>query len=201
MLPNSNTRALLRNHLPLAHHYWSLLVKPGDTVIDATCGNGHDTLFMAQLAITENSGAVYGFDIQAEAIANTRLLVESNLLPKCVNRINLLQRSHNTFPDEILPKSVKLIAYNLGYLPGGDKSITTLTESSLESIKKAQELLCDDGMICVTCYPGHPEGKIEEAAIFKYASSLNPRAWTCVQHHWINRQQSPRLLMIGRILQ
>ena len=193
-------QVLLRTHLTVAHYYWKLLVKPGDTVIDATCGNGHDTLYLAQLALTENSGEVFGFDIQAEAIEKTRLHLQTNLSEPLCNRITLFHQSHRHFPKEILPKSVKLIVYNLGYLPGGDKAITTLTESSLESIKHAQELLCDDGMISVTCYPGHPEGKIEEEAIFKYASSLNPRAWTCVQHHWVNRQQSPRLLIIGRTL-
>jgi tRNA G37 N-methylase Trm5 len=194
-------QALLRTHLTVAHHYWKLLVKPGDTVIDATCGNGHDALYMAQLALMENSGAVFGFDIQAEAIEKTRLHLQANLPEAFFNRVTLFHRSHNSFPEEILPKSVKLIVYNLGYLPGGDKTITTLTESSLESIKQAQELLSEDGVISVTCYPGHPEGKIEEEAIFKYASSLNPRAWTCVQHNWINRQQAPRLLMLCRSLQ
>lgn len=188
---------LLRSHLTVAHYYWKAIVMPGDTVIDATCGNGQDTLYMAKLALTADSGAVFGLDIQSQAIEKTRLLLEANLSSSYCNRILLFQRSHITFPKEILPKSVKLIAYNLGYLPGGDKSLTTMAESTVRSLMHAQELLKEDGIISVTCYPGHPQGKIEEEAIMKYVSSLAPRSWTCTHLSWINRQHAPSLLFIG----
>src|SRR2546423_751462 len=94
---------LLRSHLTMAHHYWKALVMPGDTVIDATCGNGLDTLCMAKLALTAESGAVFGFDIQSQAIEKTRLLLQANLSASYCDRITLLKMSHISFPKEILP--------------------------------------------------------------------------------------------------
>lgn len=195
-MPLHPSHSLLRSHLTLSHHFWHTIVTPGDTVIDATCGNGHDTLCMAKLALTGDSGSVFALDIQPEAIEKTKLLLQTNLSEDLYNKISLLQSSHRRFPKEILPKSVKLIAYNLGYLPGGDKTLTTMAESTLESLYNALELISPEGMISITCYPGHPQGKIEEDAIIKYAASLDPRAWNCIHHRWINRLQSPNLIII-----
>lgn len=194
--PSHPPHPFLRSHLTLAHHFWETIVIPGDTVIDATCGNGHDTLCLAKLALTEDSGTVFAFDIQSKAIEKTKLLLQTNLSKDLTNRISLLQSSHKSFPKEILPKSVKLIAYNLGYLPGGDKKLTTMAESTLESLHSALKLISPEGMISITCYPGHSQGKIEEDAIIKYAASLDPRAWNCIHHRWINRPQSPNLMLI-----
>src|SRR5271155_2432847 len=102
---------IFQSPISLAHHYWTLLVKPGDLLIDATCGNGHDTLFLAHL----KPRLLYGFDIQKEAIhATHRRLGERD-------DIRLIQDCHSRFPAEISPQSVSLIVYNLGYLPGADK--------------------------------------------------------------------------------
>jgi len=64
-----------------------MFVKEGDTVVDATCGNGNDTAFLASL-VGEN-GRVFGFDIQDKAIANTtKKLTDLNL----IDRVTLIKR-------------------------------------------------------------------------------------------------------------
>ena len=78
------------------------------------------------------------------------------------DKIKLIHSSHTTFPEEIKSGTVRLIVYNLGYLPGSDKALTTKVETTLESINHAQRLIMEGGVISVTCYPGHPEGKKEE---------------------------------------
>lgn len=184
------------NHLSFAHECWSQQVAPGDLVIDATCGNGHDTLFLAKIALTKDSGTLFSLDIQPEAIESAKGLLNDGLDASLMERVRFVLGSHETFPQEIVPGTIQLIVYNLGYLPGGDKAKTTMTDSTLKSIRHAQLLVKKGGMISITCYPGHEEGKKEEEAIIDMCSQLNPRQWTCCHHRWINRKSAPSLLII-----
>lgn len=186
---------LFQSHLDLAHQYWRRLVQPGDFVIDATVGNGRDTLFLCQLALLENQGMVWGFDIQAIALEKAHRLIKESLPEPLVSRVKLFQQSHSQFPKEIPPHSVKLIAYNLGYLPGGNKGITTIVQTTLASLEDAKKLIMPGGAISITCYPGHPEGKQEEEALINYMRSLSPQSWNCCYHQWLNRAESPSLLL------
>lgn len=172
----------------MAHGYWKAIVQPSDTVIDATCGNGHDTLFLSQLA---SEGRVIAIDIQATAIENTRKLLAGR-------HVELIHGSHATFPDDIALGSVRLIVHNLGYLPGGDKQITTRVETTLASVTAAQRLLMPQGVLSITCYPGHPQGLVEEEALIAWAAGLNAKEWSCCHHRWLNRRSAPSLLLIQK---
>ncbi len=189
---------LFQSHLDLAHQYWETLVKKGDCVIDATCGNGHDSLFLAKLALCPKSGHLYALDKQKAAIESSKENLANHLDPRVYQRIAFAEGCHSTFPNEIQPHSVKLIVYNLGYLPGGDKSKTTKLDSSLVSIRNAQKLIANGGAISITCYPGHPEGKVEEDALLEYSQSLDPKQWSCCHHRWTNRKNAPSLLLIQK---
>ena len=59
---------------------WRHLVQKGDTVVDATCGNGFDTLKMLKLVADDSGkGCVYAMDIQKDALDNTSSLLEESL--------------------------------------------------------------------------------------------------------------------------
>ncbi len=180
------TFPLFKSHLDLAHHYWKQLVQPGDVVVDATCGNGQDTLFLASL----QPGCLYALDIQEDALANTKALLGA------VTQVVFHRGCHSQFPEEIRPQTVKLFVYNLGYLPGGDKTLTTLSETTLLSLKRALDLVMPGGAISVTCYPGHPEGALEESKILEWVQGLDRRVWSCCHHRWCNRAKAPSLLLI-----
>lgn len=182
------------SHLDLAHGLWAKVVSPGDILIDATCGNGHDTCFLVQLKAQK----VYSIDIQSKALAEAERMAKEYLSEPEQAAIQWILGSHEVFPAEISPASVKLIVYNLGYLPGGDKSLVTRTETTLKSLQKAQDLIMQGGCISITCYPGHAEGACEEKVLLDYASALNPKEWSCCHHRWLNRQHAPSLLFIQR---
>jgi len=189
---------LFQSHLDLAHRYWSELIETGDRVIDATCGRGHDTLKLCQLALSLDKGQVYAFDIQRQAIDSTSRLLEDYLPIELKSHVEIRQWCHSAFPDDILPETIKLIVYNLGYLPGGDKGWTTEAATTLQSLRQAQELLQNGGVISMTCYPGHMEGAREEEAIMAYATHLPPKKWSCCRHVWLNREAGPSLLLIQK---
>jgi len=174
-------------HLEFAKKTWKDFLRCSDSAVDATCGRGRDTLFLCQIA-----AQVYAFDIQPEALAQTRSLLEKQGL---ADKVALFQQSHAVFP--LFPSSPRLFVYNLGYLPRGDKTITTQTSSTLQSVASALtwvQKTC--GALSIMCYPGHPEGAIEKAALLEWASSLCSDQWLVRRHHWTHRAQAPSLLWI-----
>ncbi len=141
-----------------------LNVKANDYVIDATVGNGNDTLFLAKLV---PEGKVFGFDIQKEAIENTKIKVAN------FSNVYLYLKSHEYLNEINIDHKVKLIVFNLGYLPGNNKKITTQWKSTLKALEKGLNLLSDDGLILVVVYPGHEEGLKESKKISQYLESNN----------------------------
>lgn len=191
---------LFQSHLDLAHCYWSQIVKLGDIVIDATCGNGYDTLKLCELALSKDKGKVFSIDIQEEALRTATEQIHLHLRDELKDRLIFGKRCHSSFPDEIQPLSVKLIVYNLGYLPGGDKTKTTEISTTLRSLQEAQKLIQPGGAISVTCYCGHEEGAKEQEGILTYLTELQPKEWNCCQHLWLNRQKAPSLLLIQKAI-
>lgn len=190
---------LFQSHLDLAHAYWKQLLVPGDYVIDATAGNGHDTLFLAQCVLTDNgSGFVTAIDKQSEAVFATKQLLQKHLSAEQYRHISLLQQCHSIFPEQITPQSIKLIVYNLGYLPGGNKAMTTACETTKQSLSHALTLIQPGGAISITCYPGHSEGKKEEELLIEHLSHLDKTEWNCCHHRFLNRQEAPSLLLLQR---
>ncbi len=195
------TFSLFHSHLDLAHDLWKKIIQAGDIVIDATCGNGYDTLFLAQHAILEGKiGNLIAIDKQAQAIETTKQRLEAAIPQEHLTSIRLLNQCHSSFPADLNPASVTLIVYNLGYLPGGDKALTTLRNTTQQSLTHALLLLRPGGMLSVTCYPGHPEGKEEEETVLRFASQLASHEWSCCHHRWLNRPAAPSLLIIQKAL-
>lgn len=154
-----------RPHLELAHRLWSELLLPTDTAIDATCGNGKDSLMLAQLL---PQGRVLALDIQERAILHSKEVLTGH------PQVEFYLQSHVDFP---IGGGVKLIVYNLGYLPGSDKTVTTLTETTLQSVEKACHLVQKGGAVSIMCYPGHPEGAREEEALIKVMKNVQHYRW------------------------
>lgn len=192
---------LFQTHLDLVYRYWTQLVLQGDIIVDATCGNGQDTLRLAKLALAESTGKIYAIDIQQKAINLTSKYLKEHLSPEQFSNIIFQTGCHSQFPIEIEPQSVKLIVYNLGYLPGGgNKELTTLTSTTLQSIQQALLLLVSGGAMTITCYPGHEEGELEEGAVLHFLRQLAPEEWNICHHRWINRKKAPSLIVIQKKL-
>ena len=134
------------------------VVRPGETVIDATAGNGHDTCFLAEAV--GHDGRVFAFDVQNDALQRT----SARLADVGYANVTLLQRSHAEVKaalPEVDHGSVAAVMFNLGYLPGGDHAVTTRTESSLTAISTALSLVRAGGIVTVLAYPGHAGGDDE----------------------------------------
>lgn len=168
-------------------------VIPGDTCVDATVGNGNDTVFLAELV--GKSGRVYGFDIQATAIEITRKkLAESCLL----DRVLLIHDSHAYMEKYIKPNAVKAVMFNLGYLPGSDHSLITKPESTLRAVASSLNLIKEDGLITIVCYRGHHGASSEFECLNDFLSKLNPIFYQVIRLDLINRLKPPPVLYVVR---
>jgi len=158
----------------ISHVWLSSHLRSGDHVVDATCGNGNDTLLLAGLV--GKNGRVWAFDIQEEAIRKTELLLENSGIS---DRVRLINSGHEKLSEHI-SFPVSAFVFNLGYLPGGSRNIITKPETTLSALSQATELLLPGGIIAVTLYPGHSGGDSEASAVNEWASSTSPQnihAW------------------------
>lgn len=166
----------------MAHFFWKHTLLPGDTVIDATCGQGKDSLVLARLvsnSIENKFGKFVGFDIQKSAIDATRTRLSENGID--LNRVKLYQEGHERIADLSRTdkewfENVKLVSFNLGYLPGGDKSIITKVDTTILAVEGASKIIVPGGVISIVQYP-HEEGAKEALALRDWYKSLDRSEW------------------------
>ena len=183
--------------LEMAHWIVKQNLSPGATVIDATLGNGHDALFLADLVGPE--GLVYGFDVQAVAVEkSTEKMQQAGMRSfqfHCVGHEFMLE----TIPEELRGK-IGAVMFNLGYLPSADKSVISLAQTTLQAIAAAQQLLQPKGVMTIMCYPGHDGGDDEAEAVTQYMSGLDRKDWRVVTYQFINAPNAPAFLIAAEKL-
>ena len=147
------------------HQRLAEIIEPGDLCLDTTAGNGFDTLFLAQRA--GDAGTVHAMDVQKNALRSTeRLLEQSDVRERVTTHLTCHSKMETVLPGNAKGR-IRAITFNLGYLPKGDKSITTRKETTLPAVRNAYDWLAGNGVLSVLCYRGHPGGKAEEEGIRK----------------------------------
>lgn len=192
-MENRDGRFELRNARHLAADYVTRAVRPGDTVVDATMGNGKDTLFLCGLV--GEGGHVYAFDVQEEAVARTRERIDA---AGYAPRATLLLAGHETMAERV-KGPVQAVMFNLGWLPGALHAVTTKTETTLAAVRAATELIVPGGIVTVCVYPGHEEGARELETLDAFAAGLDVRRFNVLHHRFVNASmQTPQLILIQK---
>ena len=175
----------LTNMLGFAKRLLDISIRENGVYADFTMGKGGDILYIKKAC---PSAKIYAFDIQAQAVEATRRRLEAE---GCLDgHIMLVNDSHANFREYISERLDGAI-FNLGYLPGGDKSLTTLTDSTLACLNGALEILKPGGVIVVSVYPGHEEGAREGEKILEFAGNLERKNFDCLYHRLINIAEAP----------
>ena len=166
---------------------------PGAAAVDATMGNGRDTLWLCGL-VGEN-GRVYAFDVQPEAVNRTReRLLEAGML----QRATLFCEGHERMA-EFIPEAVDVVMFNLGWLPGALHAVTTRAETTLRAVDAAFALLKPDGLMTICVYPGHAEGMRELDALLEWAGGLDPKQFDALIKCYLNQPNDPpRMIAVKR---
>lgn len=177
--------------LPFAKTLLESAINPEDTVIDATAGNGHDTVFLGELATT-----VHTFDVQEQAIQSTYLKVQEAGL--C--NVKLHHTGHENVLD-LVQEEIGAAIFNLGYLPGGDHSITTQGPTTWRAVQGMLKLLKVHGLVVLVIYHGHDQGKVERHYIEERVEELDSRAYQVLKYQFVNRPTSPYILCIEKLFE
>lgn len=174
------------NTLGVVHEFLRRSVKPGALCIDATAGKGRDTVLLCRLA--GRSGRVLAFDIQPQAIAATRALLEKEGLAAQV-----IQDSHANMARYAEAETVDCVVFNFGRLPGGDPHIFTRADSSLAAIDAGVGLLKPGGVMAIALYYGGENGYTERDAVLAHLKTLDDKRFTVLACDWANRKNDPPL--------
>lgn len=167
-------------------HFIREHVQVGDFCIDATAGNGFDTLLLAELC--GERGRVLGFDIQETAIAHTR----ERLLRECpFQNWELALDSHEHMDSYAAPESASCIVFNFGYLPGGSHALSTQAASSIRALRVSLSLLKKGGILSLCIYSGGDTGFEERDAVLDWLLHLDSRKYLVIKSEYYNRPNHP----------
>jgi SAM-dependent methyltransferase len=184
----------LRGAVPLCHYFLRERVRPGDRVVDATCGNGQDTLLLAELV--GERGRVFALDIQEEALARTaRRLAEAGV----AERVELLCAGHERL-GSLVSGPLRAVIFNLGYLPAGDRRIRTGEVTTLPALAQAAELLVPGGVLLLAVYTGHDGGGEEWQAVQEWCAGLEPKFFNAWHARQLNRSEvAPFVVVVEKV--
>lgn len=180
----------IKKPLLMAREYIASCVSGGDFVVDATAGNGRDTLFLAQMV--GNGGKVFSFDLQKEALTRTQKLLEDEGL---LHRVRLIHSGHEHMGN-YLDKDISAAMFNLGYLPGGEHSIVTRPETTIAALERVLQRLREGGLVTLVIYCGHEGGRAEKEALSSFGTRLKQQDFTVLYYDIINQVHSPPSLMV-----
>ena len=166
---------------------------PGAVAVDATMGNGQDTLWLCERV--GDNGRVYAFDVQQEAVQRTRERLESAGMS---GRATLYCMGHERMAEAVC-EPVDAVMFNLGWLPGAAHGVTTQVETTLRAVDAALSLLKPDGLMTVCVYPGHDEGARELEALLRWAEGLDPKRFDALVKCYLNQPNDPpRMIAVKR---
>ncbi len=172
------------------HYVLKSRINEGDTVIDATMGNGNDTLFLAELVGPK--GNIFSFDIQQLAIDRTGNRIANSKFNDY--RIKLIKDSHENIENYGVG-TLDAAMFNLGYLPRGDHSITTEPDSTIGGIKSVLKLLKSRGIMSIVIYHGHKEGVREKLRVLNFLEGLSSRDFVVMDCSYINQESNPPIIV------
>lgn len=164
----------------------------GAVAVDATMGNGHDTQWLCELA--GETGRVYAFDVQSEAVERTRERLREAGVEQ---RACLLCTGHEHM-GECVPEKADAIVFNLGWLPGAEHGVTTQTPTTLQAVNAALDVLKEDGLMTICIYPGHEEGTRELHALLEWASGLDDKRYDAMLKIYVNQPNDPPQMLAIR---
>lgn len=194
-MPTSDTSSMFPPRpTALAQDILRAQIHQGDWVIDATAGNGHDTLFLANCV--GSRGRVLAFDVQMSAIESAR---EKVTLAGCDGQVEFFHECHSMMDRYAEVGTISAILFNLGYLPGEGHDLTTLSITTLAALDVTAKVLKPGGVLSVVCYPGHPAGEVEADIVETWMTEQAAKGWWIAKYGAIGTRRPAPFLLLGKV--
>ncbi|RPF50252.1 class I SAM-dependent methyltransferase [Aquisalibacillus elongatus] len=174
----------MKQIIPFAHDLLAQSITTGSTVVDATLGNGHDSLYLNELVGPE--GKVIAFDVQDEALQSSKSLFEQH----GIKQVEMHLKGHENAPSILDDKGIHeidAVIFNLGFLPGSDHQVTTSGDTTIQAINGLFPILKSGGYIVIVVYPGHEEGQAEKNDLMNYLKTFPANKGDIAQYKMVNR--------------
>ena len=175
----------MKQPIQLSHDFLSEVLDSESIAVDATMGNGHDTVFLASLA-----KEVYAFDIQEQALQKTQEKLDAAGL----DNVHLILDGHEHVDNYV--QTIRAAIFNLGYLPSADKSLVTKPNTTLEALNKILSRLEVGGRVSIMVYYGHEGGELEKNQVLAYVGSLPQKKYTVMAYRTLNQVHTPPFLIM-----
>lgn len=179
------TDEIINNPVKLSHYLIENRVENNIRACDMTAGNGNDSKFILD---KKNPKILYAFDIQKLSQERCEKLIGQR------DNFKFILDDHKNI-EKYIGEKIDLFIYNLGFLPKGDKSITTNYKSVIQSLKSCLDLLNENGLILITFYPGHEEGKNEEKYVGEFLKNLDQKTFQVIKYNFYNQINNPPFLI------
>lgn len=179
------TDEIINNPVKLSHYLIEHRVENNIRACDMTAGNGKDSKFILD---NKNPNILYAFDIQKLSQERCKKLIGQK------KNFKFILDDHKNI-EKYIEEKIDLFIYNLGFLPKGDKSITTNYKSVIQSLKSCLDLLNEKGLILITFYPGHEEGKNEEKYVGEFLKNLDQKTFQVIKYNFYNQINNPPFLI------
>lgn len=185
----------LHHSVEFQHHLWLDTLVTARTIVDITCGNGYDMIYL--LSHCHENSHVYAIDIQEIALirAREKLLKE---FPQAIKQVNFILGSHDSVLETLPVSSIDLLVGNLGYLPNADHQIMTQSTTTIKALSKGLEKLSVNGLCTIVAYPGTEAGRQEAEALEEYIASIHQNEFHCSTWRPLNQVNQPPILYIIR---
>ena len=182
----------MQNFSPVktTHYLIAPSLQRAKTIIDATCGSGKDCLFLAQNSCID--AKIWAFDIQPTALVQTANLLNYHGL---TSKVTIVHDNYVNW-SEYCSTNPDIVIFNLGYLPGGDKSITTQVEDLQKALPVFLASLSTNGTIYIVAYCGHGAGYEEHLWLTNYLQSLHNKHYNVGQYKLFNHKKAAPILYI-----
>lgn len=179
----------MKQPLQMAQEFLAEILDAQSVVVDATMGQGYDTVFLA-----ERAAKVYAFDIQAKALAMTKERLAGRF-----PHVHLIHAGHEQL-DAYVNETLDGAIFNLGYLPRADKSVVTQPQTTLLALEKILRQLRLGGRVSIMVYYGHAGGQAEKTELLEFVSGLNQKDFAVMSYQPLNQiNQPPFLIMIEKL--
>lgn len=184
------TDEIINNPVKLSHYLIENRVKNNIRACDMTAGNGNDSKFILD---KKNPKILYAFDIQKLSQERCQKLIGQR------ENFKFILDDHKNI-EKYIEEKIDLFIYNLGFLPRGNKSITTNYKSVIKSLESALSLLNKNGLILITFYPGHEAGKDEAFYVGIFLKNLDQKKFHLIKYDFYNQINTPPFLISIRKL-
>lgn len=177
----------------LVHRLLSGMLTPGGLYLDATCGNGHDTLFLCRLAGPK--GRVIGLDIQSAAVRATNALLAQNGM-EAIGRA--VEADHSGLARFAPPGSADCVMFNFGWLPGASHEVHSQADNSPRALQAGLDALKPGGVLSAILYSGKVIGDSEKRAALEFFRALPLSRYTvliCEFANWAEDAPLPCLVI------